>query len=52
MNLKEYQKIDADAKEDKRNAKKAGMSVTAWKLTQPAVNIDKRDLKKLNNKSK
>lgn len=51
MNLKEYQKTDQDTKEDKRNAKKAGMSVTAWKMTQRAVNIDKRDLKKRNARS-
>lgn len=48
MTLKDYQKTDMDKKEDERNAKKAGMSVTAWKHTTRAINIDKKDLKKLN----
>lgn len=51
MSLEQYQKTDQDKNEDAVNAKKAGMSVTAWKMTQRAVNIDKRDLKKRNARS-
>lgn len=50
MTLKEYQKTDTDKKEDQRNAKKAGVSVTVWKRLPEAVKIDKKDLKKLNKR--
>ncbi len=50
MTLKQYQKTAADAKEDKRNAKKAGVPVDKWKKTPKAIAIDKKDLKKLNKK--
>lgn len=50
VTLKQYQKSAADKKEDTRNAKKSGMSVSAFKKTPRALAIDKKDLKKINGK--